>query len=157
MREYSVKIAEDISNILKEDDWSFNFDEDTGIFRMGVSNIEGFNNVMIRIIVNDDSYAIHVIAPINAPVSDAESKNKYTEFFCRANFGLKYGSFDFDVSDGEIMYRAFNFCLEQSVDKGLFLSSIACCASTLSRYADGILGMVFGNLSVDEAIAKVER
>ena len=55
-REYSRELAEAIDNYLIENDWKISFDEDTGVFRFGLSIDGKLQQIRYVIVVGQQSY-----------------------------------------------------------------------------------------------------
>ena len=88
-REYSRPIAEAIDNYLIENDWSISFDEESGVFRFGLSIDGKLKQIRYVIVVNEQSYTSYAISPIGADKDDARIMKEMAEFTCRANYNLK--------------------------------------------------------------------
>lgn len=106
--------------------------------------------------VRKEDYIVHVTAPINADHTDQEVITQMAEFICRANFGIINGNFELDLTDGEIRYKCFVNYDGCSPSSEVIKDSIYVPASMYDRYASGLIGVLFGQLTAQEAIAKCE-
>lgn len=82
--------------------------------------------------------------------------SKMAEFVCRANYGLKNGCFELDMRDGEIRYKTFVPCNNITPSSEIIRRSIYCPASMFEQYSEGIISIIFGDTTAEEAIDKCE-
>ena len=146
---YSNEIVAVVKQFLDADDWHYSFDENRGIFDFGLR---------IRSKIQKIKYIVfYGICPIGADRDDTEMMAQMSEFLCRANYGLKNGSFEFDFRDGEIRYKSFVDCDGVLPSTEVVKNSIYCIDVMYKRYAPGILDIIFAGCSAKDAIAKCEK
>ena len=156
-RNYSQELVKAIRQFLIDDDWKFEFDDDTGIFRFGV-NIGGkMKSTSCRILIRDDSYTSYAISPINADTEDPDVMRNIAEFVCRANYGIKNGNFELDVRDGEIRYKVHVDCSGGLPAASVIKNSVYVPSLALERYAPGILDVIFAGKGAAESVEKCEN
>ena len=103
--------------------------------------------------VRQDSFTAYAISSLNADEENHEEIVAMAEFLCRANYGLRNGNFEMDVRDGEIRYKIFQNCSGGIVpNEEIIRDSIYLSARMFERYPKGIVGIIYGGLSVKEAI-----
>ena len=112
MRDYSLKIAEEIQEFLRSDDWNFEPVDENGIIRFNCSLKCKFQRCKVTIQVRKSAYLIICSLPLTA---DEESRPAVTEFITRANYGLVLGCFEMDLRDGEIRYRTAQYCGDSDI------------------------------------------
>lgn len=154
---YSKAIANAIKSYLKEYDWHFSFDEETGMFRFELSLTSKIKKINYIVDVKEDEYIVYAIVPIGADEEDERAMANMAEFICRANYGLKNGNFEFDMCDGEIRYKCYVDCESIIPPKEIVRNSIHCPATMLKHYSSGIVDMLFGNITAKEALEKCEK
>ena len=71
---------------------------------------------------------------------------------CVANYGLVDGSFDYDISDGEIRYRLTSSYRESFLGEDVFEYMIMCAASTIDNYNDKFFMLAKGMLTIQQFI-----
>lgn len=71
---------------------------------------------------------------------------------CLANYGMADGSFDYDISDGEIVFRMTSSFRESLLGEDLFEYMIMCAASTVDVYNDKFLMVSKGAMSIEQFI-----
>jgi hypothetical protein len=69
-----------------------------------------------------------------------------------ANYGLVDGSFDYDISDGEIRYRLTSSYRESILSDDLFEYMIMCAASTVDDYNDRFFMLAKGMIDVEKFV-----
>lgn len=156
-KNYSAEIANAIKSYLKEDDWHFSFDEETGLFRFGLSLSSKIKKINYIVDVKEDQYIVYAIAPIGADEEDKKMMATMAEFVCRANYGLKNGNFELDMRDGEVRFKCFVDCEGITPSKDMVENSIHCPAAMFKRYGSGIVDIIFGNATAKEAVEKCEK
>ena len=71
---------------------------------------------------------------------------------CVANYGLINGSFDYDLSDGEIRFRLVSSYRESILSEALFNYMIVVSAGTVDDYNDKFLMVSNGMMSAEDFI-----
>ena len=70
-----------------------------------------------------------------------------------ANFGLVNGTFDYDLSDGEIRFRIVSSFRESILSQALINYMIIIAAGTVDRYNDKFLAISTGTMNINQFIA----
>ena len=154
---YSEDLVSEIRGFLLDDDWKFDFDDEKGIFRFGV-NIDGkMKHVNYFMPVRDDSYTVYAISPVSGDTEDPLTMGAIADFVCRANYGLRNGNFEVDMTDGEIRYKVFVDCDGIVPSREIIRGSIIIPAMMFERYSPGLLDVIFKGVSAAEAITKCEN
>jgi hypothetical protein len=153
MASYNESIVRLIKQFLDNDGWHYEFHEDTGIFTFGVNLDSKLQSAKYVLAVRDDRYTVYAVCPMSA----TDCKAAMAEFITRANYGLPNGNFELDFRDGEIRYKTFVSCLETVPGKAVIEESIVVPALMLDRYADGILAVMFGMKTPEEAVRDCEE
>ena len=153
---YSKNIANAINEFLKNDDWHFSFDEERGVFRFKLTLKSKIKKIDYLIRVCDDEYIVYAISNVGVDENDETMMASMAEFVCRANYGLKNGNFELDMRDGEIRFKCFVDCEAITPTQEMVRNSIHCPAVMFDNYGDGIVGIIFGNLSAQEAVEQCE-
>ena len=153
---YSEEIVELIRNFLIEDDWKFEFDDEKGIFRFGVGIDSKLKHLRYFIPVKSDSFVVYAISPIEADSDDEAVMKEMADFICRANYGLRNGNFELDMTDGEVRYKIYVDCDGITPSEEIIKGSIIIPSLMFDRYAAGMLDVMFKGSKAEEAIAKCE-
>lgn len=154
---YSENIANAINDFLTTDDWHYSFDEQKGIFKFGLCLKGKIKKINYIIYVKDDAYLVYANPPIGADEDDKRMMSEMAEFVCRANYGLKSGNFELDMNDGEVRFKCYVDCDGVVPMTEIVKNSIYCPATMFERYGDGIVGIIFGDVSGKEAVEYCEK
>jgi hypothetical protein len=151
---YSKELANRIKKFLDDDQWNYSFDEKDGFFRFDLTiKARGINQLRYVLIVNDDSFNVYAISPVGPDRDDAKMMATMAEFIARANYKLKAGGgFQLDYRDGEIRFKCFVDCEDNEPSTAVIRNSIHYPAAIFETYGYGITGIIFQNLTAQEAI-----
>ena len=141
-----------VETYLNSQNWKFGYNADRGLFTLKMST-KNFTGSRVVIQINDDSIIAYAIAPINVP---EEKRQAACEFIARANYGLKVGTLEMDMNDGEIRNRTYIIAKDAlpnlaDVEKCVDFSFLV-----LDRYGKGLLPMIYGNLTPEAAVNLAE-
>lgn len=152
MSNYSQEIVNLIKNFLDDDDWNYDFNDEHGVFNFNLTLKCKLQKASYRIRVRNEDYVVTVSCPMSAQ----DCKEEMASFLTRANFGMLNGNFEMDFDDGEIRYKTFVNCDETTPGRQTIKDSIYLPASMLDRYSEGILAVIFGTKTAEEAIKMCE-
>jgi len=153
MTNYSKALANRVEEYLKSQNWKYEFSEEEGLFRFGMSLENKMNNCRMVILVGDELFTSYAIAPVSA---DADTMAQMSNYLTRANYGLKIGNFELDYHDGEIRYKATLFCGETvpALDAVERVADMP--FRMMERYGGGLLNVLFANADPASEIAKID-
>ena len=92
------------------------------------------------IMVNPNAQVVSVISPLPFKIKE-DKRVDGALAVCIANYGLINGSFDYDLSDGEIRFRMVSSFRESILGEELFNYMVLVTASTVDEYNDKFLMM----------------
>lgn len=153
---YSKQLKDCIQNYFEKDEWHYTFDEQRRSFKAGINLDVKLNRCDIIVEIKEDYYLVYGMIALNA---DTACMNAVSEYLHRVNYGLKFGSFEFDLRDGEIRYKMYVDCGDNCdciPSESVIQRSLEIPALMFEKYGDGLLGIMFGNLTPKEAIALSE-
>ena len=154
---YNPDIAEAVRAFLNDDGWHYDFDDDKGLFRFSLHMPGNLSCIQFAVDVGRKDYTVYAISPLSASRDDPEQMAKMAEFICRANYGLRDGSFEMDFSDGEIRYKCYVNCDGVLPAREITARSIRCPAAMYSRYGAGIIQVLFCGMFPADAVRMCER
>lgn len=157
MSDYSQAIVDNIRDFLESDGWNYRFEEDKGLFRFGLNLKAKINKINYVIHVKEDEFCVYAVYPLGVDPEDQEIMTVMTEFICRANYGLRNGNLELDVRDGEIRYKSFVDCDGQLPSQEVIQNSIYCPAAMCRRYASGVVGVIYGGMTAEDAVNMCEQ
>jgi len=106
-------------------------------------------------VCRDDSYTVNSYIALNA---DEDSRQRVAEYITRANYGLRFGNFEMDYTDGETRFRMTVDCEDRdSLSDGMIMSSIILPMRMYERYGDGLVAVMYGFLTPEAAIVEAEK
>lgn len=152
-KDYSPEIVKAIQSFFEEDDWLYEPCDENGVIRTAVSLKCKMKKVNVLINVNDNSFSILSILPLNA---DENVRRDMAEFLTRANYSLTLGNFEMDFNDGEIRYKTSHYCgntlpTTEQIERNFYVNVLM-----VDRYGDGIAKVLFGVGTPKEAIEECE-
>lgn len=149
--ERKQKLAQNVySNICSMfEDMNFNHerDDENLVIR---STVHGDDIPMdIVIIVNQDSQTVSFFSPMPFKVPD-DKISEMAIAIAIANNGLRNGSFDFDISDGKILFRMTACYIDSILGKELYRMMLIVSSNTIDRYNDKFLMLSKGMISLEQ-------
>jgi hypothetical protein len=120
---------------------------------LGITGRSGKWFLSAQVIEDRTCFALYSRFPIEI------TRNKFSdicEFIARANYGLLIGNFELCYEMGEVRYKTSIDFGETGLNKDLIHQLIRANLATMDRYFPGIMAVIFGNISPEEAISKVE-
>lgn len=149
--ERKQKLAQNVySNICSMfEDMNFNHerDDENLVIR---STVHGDDIPMdIVIIVNQDSQTVSFFSPMPFKVPD-DKISEMAIAIAIANNGLRNGSFDFDISDGKILFRMTACYIDSILGKELYRMMLIVSSNTIDIYNDKFLMLSKGMISLEQ-------
>ena len=124
---------------LKSQNWRYSVEEDT--IRFSLSLKSKISSCSMEIHVFEYGILARGLCPLKA------TKDVYgnvVEYLTRANYGLKWGGFEFDYHDGEICFRDF-LTAKEGVPSLKDIERIVDTPSMMmQRYGDGLVKSLMG-------------
>ncbi len=138
-----------ILNMLDERGWKYEKFDDDLVIRAGIAG----DDLPIEFImfVKPQNQIVQVLSKL--PFKIPEDKRVEGAIAVSvANYGLVDGSFDYDISDGELRYRLTSSYRESLLGADLFEYMIMCAASTVDDYNDRFFMLAKGMIDVKKFI-----
>jgi len=108
----------------------------------------------ILVSCSENSFTIYSYITLNA---DEDSRVNVAEYINRANYGLWFGNFEMDVTDGEIRYRVTVDCEDRDfLSESLVMGTMALPMRMFEKYGDGFVKVIYGVQSPEDAINEAE-
>ena len=105
----------------------------------------------IVLIVHAERQLVTLLSPMPFPVPE-ERRRDMALAVTVANYGTVDGSFDFDLSTGEIRFRMTTSYIESSLSEAVFMYMTTCAAQVIDVYNDRFFMLSKGMLSVERFI-----
>lgn len=103
----------------------------------------------IVIIVDEKAETVSFFSPMPFTVPN-DKISELAVAVAIANNGLRHGSFDFDVSDGKIIFRMAACYMDSILGKELYRMMLLASSNTIDKYNDKFLMLSKGMISLDK-------
>ena len=137
MAEYDMKKAEEVydtlCSMLDNIGWKYDKVEEKLMIKSGVKGED--LPIDFIVVVKPRNEVVQFISsmPFNMP---EDKRVEGALAVCTANYGLVDGSFDYDLSDGQIVFRLTSSYRDSQLSEALFEYMIMVSASTIDKYND---------------------
>ncbi len=152
-RTNSIRAFDNLGAFLEEDGWyPQRVDEYHGYW----VNYSGTNSELrcfVQIRIDLAILLCYTISPVKVP---EELRPAAAEFFSRANYGMNIGNFELHMDDGRVRYKTSLDFEGVELAPSLIRNALYPSVQTMNRYLPGLLKMLYGGLSAEEAIHEVE-
>lgn len=143
-----------VTEFLESVNLKHSVDEENGIIRFGINGENGSFNLLIDVQPEREMIKCYSVVPINVPVA---KRSEIAEYLTRANYGLHFGNFELDFSDGEVRFKTSmntdGNAANPSVIRHLVLSNI----NITDDYLKGLMRVLYADLSPEQAIDEIEN
>ena len=136
-----------------EDNWKFSQMEGKPALSLPCSGRHGSWLCWAEAREDQHQFVFYSISPVKVPEN---KRPAVCEYLTRANYGLIIGNFELDLRDGEIRYKTSIDVEGEDLTQALVKNLVYANLSTMDRYLPGIMGIIYGNLSPEQAISQVE-
>lgn len=148
------RVLEAIRTFFDADSWPYKQLEEQLVFKTGFNGDNAEFNCYAQDREALEQFVFYSVFPVKVP---EDKRTAAAEFITRANYGLIIGNFEFDYEDGEVRYKT-SADLEgvpeiQPMMKGLIYSNVL----TMDKYFPGLMRVIYGGISAQEALAEVEE
>ena len=154
---YSPCIRATLEKYLYSHHWSYEYDEEKGALRMTVAlKNSKLQECGVMIQLRDQYFIVYATTDIRA---GEDCREKVADYLSRVNYGLRWGNFELDMSDGEIRYKVLVDCgkdCDSMPSDSVIEHSLYYPISAMEKYGDSLLGVMFGFMTPVEAIEKAE-
>ena len=131
--------------------WKYGKDEEKLLVHFGVSGDDIPMNFIL--VVDADRQLIRLMSPM--PFKFCQDKRMEGAIAtCAASNTMADGNFDYDLSDGEVVFRMTASFRESVIGEGLFQYMIDCSCAMVDKYNDLFLAVDKGLLSIADFLAK---
>lgn len=153
-----IENANHVEQYLRNNDWHFSseHEDNHSIIEGNIGGIGGtvVDSVRFRLIIDDDDMQNYTSCPVKFK---EDKKKSVMEFITRANYGLKYGEFEMDLRDGELLFHmTLPACLAE--DEKMCEKLIHIPPSMFKKYIKGIEQVAyFGATNIEKEVDECEK
>lgn len=150
---YSRELYRLITRHLDAKGYRYDFDADREMISMIFSIDCKLSSCDVLIDIRDDKYIVYAK---NSMCADADSRDEMAKLLTYINYGIIYGGFEMDFSDGEVRYRNPVNCDECLPSEDIIRRSISTPIAMMEKYGDALLGVMMGFLDAKTACERAE-
>ena len=121
--ELAKQVYQTLCDAIERREWNFGKDEEKLLVHFGVNGDD--IPMQFILIVDAERQLIRVMSPLPFKMSELK-RMEGAIATCAASFGMADGSFDYDLSDGTIVFRMTASFRESFIGEGLFQYLISC-------------------------------
>ncbi len=144
------KVYGDLCSAIDNREWRYDRDDE----RLVVAFDVGGDDIPMRFVlaVDADRQLVRLMSPMPYKISE-EKRIEAAIATCAASYGLGDGSFDFDLTTGEIIFRqTASFRGDSVIGEGLFQYLISWGCAVVDAYNDKFLALDKGHISYTDFI-----
>lgn len=149
--ELAQQVYQTLCNTLDARGWKYGKEEEKLLVHFGVRGEDIPMNFVI--VVDADRQLVRLMSPLPFKMCE-EKRMEGAIATCVVNYGMADGSFDYDLSDGKIVFRMTVSFRESQLGEGLFQYMIDCSCAMADKYNDRLLALDKGLMSLSDFIAK---
>lgn len=149
--ELAKQVYETLCAAIDRRNWNYGKDEEKLLVHFGVSGEDIPMNFIL--FVDADRQLIRLMSPLPFKMSE-DKRVEGAIATCAATYGMADGSFDYDLSDGEIVFRMTASFRESTIGDGLFQYMISCSCAMVDKYNDVFLAIDKGLMSIADFLKK---
>ena len=150
-RKKANEIYGTLCKVLDSRDWVYEKDEEHLILHFGVSGDD--LPIQIIFVIDADREIIRLLSPMPFKMGDY-ARVEGSLATCIASNSLIDGTFDYDMSDGSIVFRMTASFKDSIVGTGLFEYMIDCSCVTIGRYNGQFDAINKGEMSIEDMLTK---
>ena len=140
-----------LCNAIERRNWKFGKDEEKLVVHFGVSGDDIPMDFIL--VVAAERQLIRLLSPMPYKMSEGK-RMEGAIATCAATYGLADGSFDYNLANGEIVFRMTASFRESVIGEGLLQYMISCSCTMVDQYNDQFLAIDKGLISISDFIAK---
>ena len=145
------QVYETLCKALDRRGWKYGKDEEKLLVHFGVRGDDIPMNFIIY--VDAERQLVRLMSPLPFKMSE-EKRMEGAIATCAATYGMADGSFDYDLSNGEIVFRMTASIRESQLGEGLFQYMMSCACAMADKYNDQFLALDKGIMSIADFLAK---
>ena len=143
----AVEVYDTLCSMLDNIGWKYDKVEEKLMIKSGVKGED--LPIDFLVIVKPRNQVVQFISsmPFNMP---EDKRVEGALAVCTANYGLVDGSFDYDLSDGQIVFRLTSSYRDSLLSEALFEYMIMVSASTIDKYNDRFFMLAKGMITLEQ-------
>ena len=131
--------------------WNYKKDEGNLVVYFGVSGDDIPMDFVLAVDV--ERQLIRLMSPMPYKISEPK-RMEGAIATCIATYGLADGSFDYDITEGSIIFRMTASFRESLIGEGLLQYMISCSCAMVDEYNDKFLAIDKGLISINDFLSQ---
>ena len=148
---HAKQIYGTLCQALENRDWYYEKDEEKLLVHFGVKGED--LHMKFILLVDAERQLIRLMSPLPFEMSE-EKRMEGAIAACVASYGMVDGNFDYDLSDGRIVFRLTASFRESQIGEGLFQYMISCACAMVEKYNDRFFALNKGVISISDFVAQ---
>lgn len=141
-----------IISTLDSREWRYDAEEDEKTIRLGVNGDSLPINIVLR--VDEERKLIRLYSPLPFKMSE-DKRMEGAIAACAASYGMVNGNFNYDITEGIILFRMTNCYENCAVGQGLIRYMIDFACATVDEYSAHFFALNKGIIGVDKFVEMV--
>ena len=143
----AVEVYNTLIHMLDTRDWKYEKHEDQLLIKSGIRGDDLPIEFIVLVKPRNQVVQFYSSLPFKMP---EDKRVEGALAVCIANYGLVDGSFDYDISDGEIRYRLTSSYRQSQLGEDLFEYMIMVAAATVDKYNDQFFMLSKGMMTIEQ-------
>lgn len=145
------KVYDTLCKAIEKREWKYEKDEEKLVVYFGVSGEDISMNFII--VVDEERQIVRLMSPMPYKMRE-EKRMEGAIATSAASFGMVDGSFDYDLSDGTIIFRMTASFRESEIGEELFQYMISCSCAMVDKYNTQFLAIDKGDMDIGDFLSK---
>jgi hypothetical protein len=146
-------ISETVIHFFADENWPYMPIESEPILRVPFKGEHGQWMCYAQAREEQQQFVFYSVCPTSVP---DDKRVAMAEFVARANYGLIIGNFEMDFRDGELRYKTSIDVEGDELTSPLVRSLVYANVAMMDQYLPGILAVLYGGTTPEDAIAQIE-
>ncbi|MBN1202341.1 MAG: YbjN domain-containing protein [Anaerolineae bacterium] len=146
-------IFQALSQFFTEDEWNPSEMENRPILAMSINGKNGAWRCYAQAREEQQQFVFYSVNQTNTPEN---KRSAVAEFITRANYGMIMGNFELDFRDGEVRYKTSIDVEGDEISQALIRNMVYANVTLFDRYLPGLMTVIYGGATPEEAIQSVE-
>lgn len=131
--------------------WKYKKDEEKLVVSLGVNGDDIPMDLIL--IVDAERQLIRLLSPLPFKMSEAK-RMEGAIAVCAASYGVVDGNYDYDITDGSIIFRMTASFRSSTIGEGLLQYLISCACVVVDKYNDRFLALDKGMIDIGQFLAQ---
>jgi hypothetical protein len=147
------EIFDAVCQFLEQDKWPLLHVDAPLILRTQFDGQRGDFTCYAQAREEQEQFIFYSVFPLRVAGMDLA---RMAEYLTRANCGLPIGNFELDYTNGEVRFKTSIDLEDAAPDPRLLRNMLYANVLTMDKYAGGLLRVMYGGISPEEAIGEIE-